>query len=418
MLMKFWSFVIGYVTLMVQGAGLEKFMNMAVSRGIYLWDIVWLDPQRIRLKVRVSAVRALRHIARRTGSRFHIQAKEGLPFTAARFRKRQMMVFGAVACLLGLYFMSSFIWFVEIQGNAKVSKEDILKSAEIAGLQMGTLKSNVNTDKISKLILTDLSRLSWVGVEITGTKAIIRVAEKTIRDPVDNSPVHIVAAKAGLIKEILVLEGMPVIQEGETVSAGEILISGIVQPVVPPEEQQDADRDGQPDTPQELPKTRFVRAQGMVRARVWYEGYGESPIINTGVRKTGRQMRIVSIKILDKEIFLKGGSKISFHSFERVRAAKRLPLWRNIRIPVEIVTTDYYETRAYREDLGRRGALGAAKAVARAQLSKQLPAGAKVLTESIEEISTKDRNLVRIEILTETLEDIGKVKAIPREQLP
>lgn len=87
MLMKFWSFVIGYVTLLVEGAGLEKFLNMAVSRGIYLWDIVWLDPQKIRLKVRISAIRALRHIARRTHCRFHIQAKEGLPFTAARFKK-------------------------------------------------------------------------------------------------------------------------------------------------------------------------------------------------------------------------------------------------------------------------------------------------------------------------------------------
>lgn len=418
MLMKFWSFVIGYVTLLVEGAGLEKFLNMAVSRGIYLWDIVWLDPQKIRLKVRISAIRALRHIARRTHCRFHIQAKEGLPFTAARFKKRQMMVLGAVVCLLGLYLMSSFIWFVEIEGNKQVSKEDILKSAEVAGLQMGTFKNNVNTDKITKLILTDIPRLSWVGVEITGTKAIIRVAEKTIREPVDDSPAHIVAAKAGLIKEILVLEGMPVIQEGETVSTGEILISGIVQPVVPPEEQPDADGDGRPDSPQELPQPRFVRAQGMVRARIWYEGYGESPIISTGVRKTGRQARMVSIKILDKEIFLKGSRKNPFQSFERVRTAKRLPVWRNIRIPVEIVTTEYYETRAYRENLGRRNALTAAKAAAREQLRKQLAKGARILAENIEEIKTKDRNLVRIKVLTETLEDIGKVKAIPRDQLP
>lgn len=418
MLTKFWSFVVGYVSLIVKGAGLEKFVNMAVSRGIYLWDIVWLDQSKIRLKVRISAVRALRHITRRTGCRFHIEVKAGLPFTVARFRKRQMMVLGAGVCLLSLYLLSSFIWFVQVEGSKQVSKEDILKSAEIAGLQMGTYKRGVDTDRISRLVLTDLPGLSWVGVEIVGTKAIIRVAEKTVKKPVDTSPAHIVAVKTGLIKEILVLEGQPVVQEGDTVNAGEILISGIVQPIVPPEEQMDTDGDGEPDPPAVLPQPRYVRSQGMVRARVWYEGYGESPIINTGLRKTGRSNRAVSIKMMDKEIFLKGGSKDPFHSSERVRTVKRLPVWRNIRIPVEIITTEYYETRAYRENLGRSKALAAARKTAGEQIKKQLPKGFKILAETVEEINIRDRNLVRVKIITETLEEIGVTKAIPKDQLP
>lgn len=418
-MMKFWSFIAGYVILLVEGSGLEKFVNMAVTRGIYLWDIVWLDPRKIRLKVRISGVRALRHIARRTGCRFHIQAKEGLPFAAARLKKRQMLVLGAVVCLLGLYLMSSFIWFIEIEGNKQVSKEDILKSAEIAGLQMGTFKNNVNTDEVSRLMLTDLPGLSWVGVEIRGTKAIIRVAEKTIKEPVDDAPAHIVAVKAGLVEEVLVLAGMPVVREGDTVNAGEILISGIVQPVAPPEQQPEGNSPGElEEGRQELPQPRYVRAQGIVRARIWYEGYGESPVLSTGTRKTGRQARSVSIKILDKEIFLKGTPQGAFQSFERVQKVKRLPVWRNIRIPVEIVTTDYYETRAFREELGYGKALAAAKSAARAQISRQLPRGAKILSESNEEINTGDRNLVRVKVLTETLEEIGSVKAIPRDQLP
>lgn len=418
MLTKLGSFFVGYVTLIVKGAGLEKFVNMAVSRGIYLWDIVWLDQRKIRLRARISAVRALRHIGRRTGCRFHIEAKSGLPFAAARFRKRQMMVLGAGVCLLGLYLLSSFVWFVRVEGNKQVSKEEILKSAEIAGLQMGTFKRRVDTDRISRLVLTDLPRLSWVGVEITGTKAIIRVAEKTVKKPVDTAPAHVVAVKTGLIKEILVLEGQPVVQEGDTVNAGEILISGIVRPVLPPEEQKDEDHDGRPDPPPEPAKPRYVRAQGMVRARIWYEGYGESPIVSAGLRKTGRQARAVSIKILDKEIFLKGGSKDPFQDFERVRRVKRMPVWRNIRIPVEIITTEYYETRTFRENLGHGKALVAARNTARAQIRKQMPKGAKILVETVEEINTRDRNLVRVKILTETLEEIGAVKAIPGDQLP
>ena len=414
-LTKFWSYIVGYVTLLVEGDSLEKLVNMAVGRGIYLWDIVWLDRRRIQLKVRISGIRALRHIARRSRSRFHIQNREGLPFTAAQLRRRQMLVLGAAACLLGLYLMSSFIWFVEIEGSKKVPKAEILKSAEIAGLQMGTYKSKVNTDQISRLILTDLPQLSWVGVEVTGTKAIIRVAEKTIKPPRDNAPAHIIATKSGLIKELLVLTGMPVIQEGDTVNAGEILISGIVEPPVKEPEENPDQVEQQPLEP---PQTRYVRAQGIVRARVWYEGYGESAIVTAGSSKTGRQLRTISMKIMDKEIILKGERKTPFKTFERVRTVKRMPYWRNIRIPVEIITTVNYETRDFRENLGYRKALTAATDTARSQVRKQLPKEAKVLNETSEEIATNDKNLVRVKILTETLEDIGVVKDIPKDQLP
>ncbi len=418
-LMKFWSFMVGYVTLLVEGDGLEKLLNMAVGRGIYLWEIVWLDQRKIRLKVRVSGVRALRHIARRTHCRFRIQAREGLPFTVGRLKKRRMLVLGAVACLLGLYLMSSFIWFIEIEGNKQLSRAEILKSAEIAGLQMGTLKKRVNTDKVAKLIITELPRLSWVGVEITGTKAIIRVAEKTIKAPVDSAPAHIVAVKAGLVQEVLVLAGMPVVREGETVSAGEILISGIIQPpdseMLPtPEQNLDHADNGL----RESSQPRYVRAQGIVRARVWYEGYGESPLVDSGMRKTGRQARSISIKIMDKEIILHGSRQKPFPFFELVRIVKRIPEWRNIRIPVEIVTTEYIETKPYRVNLGHRRALAVAEAEAKGQIKKELAKGAKILAETSEEIDTSDRKLVRVRVLTETMEDIGTVKVIPGDQLP
>lgn len=34
-----WNFLVGYVIIRVEGLSLEKFINLTVSRGIYLWGI-------------------------------------------------------------------------------------------------------------------------------------------------------------------------------------------------------------------------------------------------------------------------------------------------------------------------------------------------------------------------------------------
>jgi similar to stage IV sporulation protein len=86
-LFKLMSFLLGYVTILVTGDAPEKFINMAASRGISLWDVARSGEGGIRLKVRLSAVKPLRHMARRTRCRFRICRREGLPFYFARLRQ-------------------------------------------------------------------------------------------------------------------------------------------------------------------------------------------------------------------------------------------------------------------------------------------------------------------------------------------
>ncbi|HIE12797.1 MAG TPA: hypothetical protein EYP63_05145 [Desulfotomaculum sp.] len=90
------SYFKGYVSLLVEGRSIERFINMAVSRGIRFWDVRHLGGERILLRVRLGAVGALRHIARRTGSRFTVQQKAGLPFVIWRARQRKALYGGAL----------------------------------------------------------------------------------------------------------------------------------------------------------------------------------------------------------------------------------------------------------------------------------------------------------------------------------
>ncbi|ACV63823.1 sporulation protein YqfD [Desulfofarcimen acetoxidans DSM 771] len=418
-LFKLLSFLIGHVSLVVRGESLEKFINMAVSRGIYLWDITRLEGDRVRVKVRLSAINPLRHIARQTGSRFYFQERAGMPFLAARLKRRKMLLAGAIIFVVSLYSLTSFIWFIEVTGTSKISNEAVLRAAKNAGLKRGVLKWNLDTAEFERDIREQLPEISWTGIEIKGTKAIIEIVEKKLPETSENQPAHIVASKEGLVKEVLVLVGNPLVKEGDTVFAGQILISGVIPPTLKEKEipEQPLSSEQKELLEKESGEPKIVHAKGTVRARVWYESSAEAAIIEQGQKATGKTVSRFGIKIGAKEIILMGKQKIPFKQYKVSSRVKKLPSWRNINLPVEIVTLKYFEIVDFKEERGRAGAKILAERRAMEKIVKQLPANAVMQKRKVEEASagSRDKNLVRVNVSVETLEDISEKRTFKPE---
>ncbi|MCL6478602.1 MAG: sporulation protein YqfD [Peptococcaceae bacterium] len=412
-LFRLLSFIFGYVNMLVKGDNLEKFLNMAASRGIYLWDIKKIGENEILVKTRLSAVRPLRHIGRNARSRFTFKGREGLPFMVNRIKKRKSLIIGAVFFLSGLYALSSFIWFIDVKGNQQLPADRILKTAAGAGLKVGACKFKLDQEQVESVIRECMPEVSYVGVIISGTRATIEIAEKIIIQKEQLQPAHIVAKKAGLIKEVLVLVGHPAVKEGDTVVPGQILISG----VIPPPDQQDpgpaGDVPGGGVKPEPPAPPTYVHARGLVRARIWYEGYGEAPLVEEGTRETGESFSRVCIKIAGKEIILSGTQKIPFNTCKVQREVKKPPSWRNLSIPVELISEKYLEIKDYRENRSRAEALELARQKALASARAGITGEVRVIEEKTSEVTLKNpENLVRVRAYIETLEDIGLEKPI------
>ncbi|MDD4334820.1 MAG: sporulation protein YqfD [Desulfotomaculaceae bacterium] len=407
LLFKIMSCLQGYLVIQVMGDAPEKFVNMAASRGIYLWDVEQLSNGTVMIKVYLKNVNALRHIARRTRCRFRIRQRSGLPFYVAVLRRRKALALGAFLSLIILYFLTSFIWIIEIKGNEKLDSYDVLRAAEQAGLRRGAFKWNINPGAVEDGIVEQLPLLSWSGVYIKGTKATIEVAERILPEEEDHQPAHIVAKKTGVIKEVLVLNGRQAVKEGDTVSAGQVLISGEILPV---EEEPPPGVDGEKPA-ENMEPVRYVHAMGFARARVWYEGYSEVSLVETGQRPTGKQKTCVSIKFKSKEIILSGNQNQNepFETYETRTLVNKAPQWRNIDLPVELITVKYFELADYREERSRLVARRAAEAQAHALAAESMPDDAAIQERWVEEVETGDSDkLVRVRVVIETVEDIGE----------
>ena len=127
MINKFFDGLGGVITLLVKGKNQERIINLALSRGIYIWDIKWQGND-LSLRIRSSALQAFQAIAAENDFELEIAGKRGLPFLKTKVQRRIGFIGGAVVFVLALYVMSLFVWFIEVDGNKAVETKQILQS--------------------------------------------------------------------------------------------------------------------------------------------------------------------------------------------------------------------------------------------------------------------------------------------------
>ena len=197
------------------------------------------------------------------------------------------------------------------------------------------------------------------------------------------------------------------VKAGDVVQAGQILISGIIAPLPPPE------TEGVPEPVPPQSETHYVEAQGIIRAQVWYRCYAEALREELVDQKTGHTITIVSVRVGAKEIIIKGPSSIPYPLYDLIENKRKLLQWRNITLPVEFDTIKVAEIN---RSLLRRSydeALSLATQRAEAAMSSQIPSGAAVVNRQLQVVAA-DMSHVGVLLTVETLEQIG----VPQQFTP
>ena len=211
MLLKLlYMYIIGIVNIYVEGFFIERFINICKNENIILWDLTIEKGTILRAKIKRSDFINIRHIAKKTSCRVRIDGKKGLPFVIKKYRKRKIFVIAILLIAFFCFCITRFIWNIEIEGNNKISKEEILSELSNYGIAEGKLKSNLDLDKIKNDIRLKRKDLSWIGINIKGTNAIVKIVEATERpEIIENKPSNIIANKSGIVSKMIVRQGTP-----------------------------------------------------------------------------------------------------------------------------------------------------------------------------------------------------------------
>jgi similar to stage IV sporulation protein len=137
-----------------------------------------------------------------------------------------------------------------VEGNETVSTSAIEAELDTVGIRPGVLWSSLSFNEAERHLLEESATIGWLNVNRRGSVAYVTVKEKQIKESEIGKKLYsnIVASTDCVIEEITVKSGYPMVKAGDTVKAGQLLISGVI--------------------PSEL-GGGFVRAEGEVKGRVF-----------------------------------------------------------------------------------------------------------------------------------------------------
>jgi similar to stage IV sporulation protein len=395
---QFFNRIRGYVQVEIRGKVLERLLNAVIERRFGVWDIRRKDEHTVLLYILVSDFFRLRPLLKQTGSRVRVKGRFGLPFLLDKLGRRKTFVAGIVAFIVGIYLLSSLIWSVDVEGNDKLSASDIFEAARKQGIERFQWKFRLkDPDTLSRELQRQLPGTAWVGVEIEGTRVRIKVVESTRPDERElMSPRHLVASKNALVTEILAEKGKPLVRPNMNVKKGDILISGVI-----------GDEASQ----------QTVVAKGTVRGIVWHEATIEIPLVLKQKVYTGETKSRSYLVIGSRGLQVTGYGKLPFSQYE-IKPDRKVLQWRQYMLPIGWLKETYMESKLEEIPLEPEEAKRIALEHARAEVTADAGADAKLRGEKIILHEKSDNGKVYMKALFEVEQNIAEELPIVSQPAP
>jgi similar to stage IV sporulation protein len=379
----------GYVTIHVLGKKGERFINLALRMNVELWNIK-REKDYLIVNLSIAGYRKMWQQCRKENIPIKIIRKKGTPFLLHKLRKRKVFSVGLVLFILAIYLISSFIWFIDVTGLETIDYNQFSTFLKEQDLKVGTIKYFIDTEKLEQNIKLAFPQIAWVSVNVKGTQVLVEVVEKEGEESTDKGPANVIAAKDGVITKILVLSGQQEVNVGDTVAKNQLLISGQLF-------------NGETRT------HMLVRAFGIIEARVWYEGYGEALQQETVYKETGNLVTVKYIELFGKKVRI-SKKNIPYEKYSKVISAQKLTI-KDSPLPFKLITERYYEIKGeknkYKIDQMER--LARERAIENAM--KKVPNGVEIVNKTVN-IIERSGKIVRVKVILETIEDIGKIQRI------
>jgi len=218
----------GMLTVELTSAAPEKTLDVILLEKIPIANVKQISELTYQINVRRREYQRLAAILRKRGDNLKKIKAVGLYWWMKKLICRPVILCVFVLLILSSVYLPSRIFFISVDGNTTVPDRLIISAAESCGIRFGASRKHVRSEQVKNALLSAVPQLQWAGINTSGCTAIISVRERTeIDQPADNHFVsNVVARRDGFILSATVTRGTALCHPGETVTEGQMLISG------------------------------------------------------------------------------------------------------------------------------------------------------------------------------------------------
>ncbi len=372
----------------ITGKDPKYFLRHLIVKKIKLYNIVE-DHDGISLTV--DEVDYAKILKMKTSYNIKIVNRFGVAKLRYLLLKYKYILFFLFLTLGLMIILSHFIFFIDVIH----SKEEIRELVENDLKEFGISKykfrvSYAKKEEIrNKILEKEKDKIEWLEIDRIGTRYIVNVEERLIKDnKVDNEVRDIVAKKDAMILNIEAETGEIVRKKYEYVRKGDTIVSGTIK-----------------NKEDEVSK---VKAEGKVYGEVWYSVTVELPKKYYEEKKTGKTSKALTLRMANKKI------SVPFSKDNRSYISEDSPILENNLIPIKLVLETKHEIEIIDKEYNMDNSSSEAIKLATKKLEDRLDEQSMILSKKVLKKTLKNSKII-VEIFFKVRENITDYKKISKE---
>lgn len=378
------SYIRGYYVITVEGVSVERFLNHLMRNGIKVYNVKKISSTKIEFNLDREDIKAFKNIYR--GSNFQVKIKQstGLPFILKRIYKNKGMWICGVISLFLLIMTSQFVTDIYIQVPEGIKKEDIRKELYQVGLKPGVYKKSIDRKEIRDHIMLKFNDVAYLSINVKGTNIFVTVTKKaeTLKSVEQSNYCNIIAKKDGIIEKVIARSGNSVVQKGDIVRKGDVLINGSNNKSIPE-----------------------------VWATTFYEASKSASYEEVVKEKTGNKKNVYTLSFYDNKYTVRRNIKYNDYVIENEEYKLSLG---NYTFPLKLKVSTFYETKDKKIEKDKEQVKKELKEKTLKELDYIIPASARIVDSKHD--YKVNKNMLEYTITVQTSENIANVYSLSKAE--
>ncbi len=382
---NFFLFFKSKIKINIKGRKIERFIKRLADNKINIYNMEMINRNEANIVILKSDYLKVLNI--KSIYEFNIVGGTGMIKIRKTLKLNSLILFFLVIGIIVLQILSRMIFSIEVIHTDKSIRNKMLSELENYGLKIHAFKKSYDeVQKIKEQILTNhKDDIEWLEIENIGTKYIVRLEERKIKNNEEsNEKRHVIASKNAIIKKIEAENGEIVKEINSYVNAGDIIISGNI-------------------TLNEQVKNT-VSASGHVYGEVWYKVKVDYPLAYSEKHETGNSQKRLVFNFLNKSY------ELGFKKYKDKNVSSKT-LLKHIFLPISLTYDNQREVIAIDEVYTIEQAIKKAEERAYAEINSKLNDKEKILSSKNLKVDVNDSK-IELEIFFTVYEDITEYQKI------
>ena len=148
-----------------------------------------------------------------------------------RYRHRLGLLAGIALFFATIWFLSLHVWVINVSGNDEITEEQVISVMDEIGIRPGVRTSGLDAELLEQAAMVKLKDVSWMAINFQGSVVNVELKERDAPPeaiPMEE-PCNLKSSYPGQIVRLEVISGVTVVEEGDAVTQGQLLVSGVFE---------------------------------------------------------------------------------------------------------------------------------------------------------------------------------------------